>query len=76
MIERKKMRKLFESGYIQKHKLFPTELDPKYKCKDQKLTFEEICAIETMAAACGDKTFHKQIGDKETPYTEEEEEED
>lgn len=76
LVERKKMRKLFERGYVQKHKLSPTEIDPKYKNKDTKLTFEEMCAIEAMADACDNKTFHKQIGDKETPYGEEDEEDD
>lgn len=76
LVERKKMRKLFESGYVQKHKLFPTEIDPIYKNKDNKLTFEEMCAIEAMAEACDNKTFHKQIGDKETPYGEEDEEDE
>ena len=71
--ERKKMRKLFENGYIRKHNLFPTELDPKFKKKDNEMTFEELAAIEALASACENKTFHKQIGDKETPYGEENE---
>ena len=76
LAERKKMRKLFESGYIQKHHLYPTEIAEEFKSKNEKLSLDELMAIEAMANMCENKTFHKQIGKEEGSSSQDSDEDD
>lgn len=65
--ERKRMRKLFEHAYVEKFKLYPAsetceefeELTKKSKKSD--LSPDDIWAISSMAAACRNKTYYKQL---------------
>lgn len=60
LAERKRMRELF--------KMYASETCDEYeaqrsKKKDDDFTFEDLMAINMMAAACKNKSFYKQIGE-------------
>lgn len=67
LAERKRMRELFQIAYYDKFKMYASETCDEYeaqrKKKDNDLTFEDILAINMMAAACKNKSFYKQIGE-------------
>ena len=64
LAERKRMRELFQIAYYNKFKMSPSETCDEYeaqrsKKKDSDLTMEDILAINMMAAACKNKSFHE-----------------
>lgn len=64
--ERRRMKKLFELAYIEKFHLYPNQTCEQYEeeCrnkKDKQYTMEDIYAISSMASACQNKSFRKQI---------------
>lgn len=64
--ERKRMRKLFEHAYVEKFKLYPSETCEEFeelqkKSKKSDLSLNDIWAISSMAAACKNKTYYKQL---------------
>lgn len=67
LAERKRMKELFQVAYYDKFQMYPSETcdeyETKYKKKDNDLTPEDILAINSMAAACKNKSFYKQIGE-------------
>lgn len=68
LAERKRMRELFEIAYFDKFKMYASETCDEYeaqrsKKKDDDFTFEDLMAINMMAAACKNKSFYKQIGE-------------
>lgn len=68
LAERKRMRELFKIAYFDKFKMYASETCDEYeaqrsKKKDDDFTFEDILAINMMAAACKNKSFYKQIGE-------------
>lgn len=67
LAERKRMRELFQIAYYDKFKMYASEtcdeFEAQRKKKDNDLTFEDILAINMMAAACKNKSFYKQIGE-------------
>lgn len=67
LAERKRMKELFQIAYYDKFQMYSSETcdeyETKYKKKDNDLTLEDILAINSMAAACKDKSFYKQIGE-------------
>lgn len=68
LAERKRMRELFKITYFDKFKMYASETCDEYeaqrsKKKDSDLTFEDLMAINMMAAACKNKSFYKQIGE-------------
>lgn len=76
--ERRRMREIFYSGYLEKHKLYPCKTDEDFNAmweekKSKKDLFEEMMAVSAMANVMTDATFHKQIGSEESPYGEDDE---
>lgn len=68
LAERKRMRELFKIAYFDKFKMYASETCDEYeaqrsKKKDDDFTFEDLMAINMMAAACKNKSFYKQIGE-------------
>lgn len=68
LAERKRMRDLFKIAYFDKFKMYASETCDEYeaqrsKKKDDDFTFEDLMAINMMAAACKNKSFYKQIGE-------------
>ncbi len=68
LAERKRMRELFKIAYYDKFKMYASETCDEYeaqrsKKKDDDFTFEDLMAINMMAAACKNKSFYKQIGE-------------
>lgn len=67
LAERKRMKELFQIAYYDKFQMYSSETcdeyETKYKKKDNDLTPEDILAINSMAAACKNKSFYKQIGE-------------
>ncbi len=68
LAERKRMRELFQIAYYDKFKMYASETCDEYeaqrsKKKDDDFTFEDLMAINMMAAACKNKSFYKQIGE-------------
>lgn len=68
LAERKRMRELFKIAYFDKFKMYALETCDEYeaqrsKKKDDDFTFEDLMAINMMAAACKNKSFYKQIGE-------------
>lgn len=67
LAERKRMKELFQIAYYDKFQMYSSETcdeyETKYKKKDNDLTPEDIFAINSMAAACKNKSFYKQIGE-------------
>lgn len=68
LAERKLMRELFQIAYFDKFKMYASETCDEYeaqrsKKKDDDFTFEDLMAINMMAAACKNKSFYKQIGE-------------
>lgn len=68
LTERKRMRELFQIAYFDKFKMYASETCDEYeaqrsKKKDDDFTFEDLIAINMMAAACKNKSFYKQIGE-------------
>lgn len=68
LAERKRMRDLFKIAYFNKFKMYASETCDEYeaqrsKKKDDDFTFEDLMAINMMAAACKNKSFYKQIGE-------------
>lgn len=68
LAERKRMRELFKIAYFDKFKMYASETCDEYeaqrsKKKDDDFTFEDLIAINMMAAACKNKSFYKQIGE-------------
>ena len=62
LVERKRMRELFEKAYIEKHSLYPNEIRDEYRAsKKKKDTLQDLNAIMALTNICSDKTFHKQI---------------
>jgi hypothetical protein len=62
LVERKRMRELFEKAYIKKHSLYPNEIRDEYRAsKKKKDTLQDLNAIMALTNICSDKTFHKQI---------------
>ena len=62
------MRELFKIAYFDKFKMYASETCDEYeaqrsKKKDDDFTFEDLMAINMMAAACKNKSFYKQIGE-------------
>lgn len=68
LAERKRMRELFKIAYFDKFKMYASETCDEYeaqrsKKKNDDFTFEDLMAINMMAAACKNKSFYKQIGE-------------
>jgi hypothetical protein len=68
------MRELFKIAYFDKFKMYASETCDEYeaqrsKKKDDDFTFEDLMAINMMAAACKNKSFYKQIGEQMTTKT-------
>lgn len=68
LAERKRMRELFKIAYFDKFKMYASKTCDEYeaqrsKKKDDDFTFEDLMAINMMAAACKNKSFYKQIGE-------------
>lgn len=68
LAERKRMRELLKIAYFDKFKMYASETCDEYeaqrsKKKDDDFTFEDLMAINMMAAACKNKSFYKQIGE-------------
>lgn len=64
--ERAKMRKTFESAYIEKHRIYTEIWDEEDRKRDQKKPdMQEVMEILKMASMVSDNTFHKQIGEAE-----------
>lgn len=69
LAERKRMRELFKIAYFDKFKkMYASETCDEYeaqrsKKKDDDFTFEDLMAINMMAAACKNISFYKQIGE-------------
>lgn len=68
LVERKRMGELFKIAYFNKFKMYASETCDEYeaqrsKKKDDDFTFEDLMAINMMAAACKNKSFYKQIGE-------------
>lgn len=76
--ERRRMREIFYSGYLEKHKLYPCKTDEDFdkmweEKKSKKDLWEEMMAVSAMTKMMTDATFHKQIGSEENSYGEDDE---
>lgn len=76
--ERRRMREIFYSGYLEKHKLYPCKTDEDFdkmweEKKSKKDLWEEMMAVSAMTKMMTDATFYKQIGSEENSYGENDE---
>lgn len=73
LAERKRMRELFQIAYYDKFKMYASEtcdeFEAQRKKKDNDLTFEDILAINMMAAACKNKSSTNKLERQMTTKT-------